>query len=184
MMSKFDAVRISKFLSLVLRHEPGKIGIKLDDAGWVSVDELLRGCAASGLAISRDELDAVVANSDKQRFAFSDDRTRIRANQGHSVEVELGYEPAAPPAVLYYGTPEKFVEAIRREGLNKMQRHHVHLSESPAITLAAAARRGKPVLLTIDAAAMARDGLTFFVTPNRVWLTEGVPAKYLVFDQG
>jgi putative RNA 2'-phosphotransferase len=106
---------------------------------------------------------------------------RIRANQGHSVPVELGYEPATPPAVLYHGTPVKFVETIRREGLKKMARHHVHLSESPQVTLAAAARRGKPVLLTIRAAEMARDGHTFFVTPNRVWLVDAVPVAYLEF---
>jgi putative RNA 2'-phosphotransferase len=180
-MDKKQEIHASKFLSLVLRHEPGRIGITLDDAGWVAVDELLRGCAAAGTAITRDELDAIVANSDKQRFAFSDDRSRIRANQGHSVTVELGYEPATPPAVLYHGTPVKFVDAIKREGLKKMQRHHVHLSEIPEVTLAAAARRGKPVLLTIDAAAMARDGHQFFVTPNRVWLTDAVPPRYLAF---
>jgi putative RNA 2'-phosphotransferase len=176
-----EQVRVSKFLSLVLRHEPGKIGITLDETGWVGVDELLNGCRAHGFAITREELHAVVASSDKQRFAFSEDRTRIRANQGHSVDVELGYEPAEPPEVLYHGTPEKFVDAIRREGLKKMQRHHVHMSESPETTLAAGARRGKPVLLTIKAREMAAVGHVFFVTPNRVWLTDAVPPQYLVF---
>jgi putative RNA 2'-phosphotransferase len=183
-MDKKRETHLSKFLSLVLRHEPGTIGITLDDAGWIDVDELLRGCASHGTTIAREELDLIVANSDKQRFAFSEDRMRIRANQGHSVPVELGYEPATPPAVLYHGTPVKFVEAIRREGLKKMQRHHVHLSESPQVTLAAAARRGKPVLLTIRAAEMARDGNTFLVTPNRVWLVDAVPVAYLEFPAG
>jgi putative RNA 2'-phosphotransferase len=179
-MTRRDPVKISKFLNLVLRHEPGKIGVALVDAGWVDVDELLRACAAHGFSMTRDELDAVVAGSDKQRFAFNEDRSRIRANQGHTVSMDLGYEPATPPAVLYHGTPGKFLEAIHSQGLKKMQRHHVHLSESPHTTLAAAARRGKAVLLRIDAAAMARDGHTFFVTPNRVWLTDAVPPRYLV----
>jgi len=125
-----------------------------------------------------------VASSDKQRFAFSDDRTRIRANQGHSVAVDLGYAPATPPDVLYHGTPEKFVDAIRLEGLKKMERHHVHLSESPRITMEAASRRGRPVLLTIKAKEMAAAGHAFFVTPNRVWLTDAVPAEYLMFLDG
>src|SRR5882724_880546 len=129
-------VQISKILSLVLRHKPEEIGVALDEGGWIEVDTLLKACAAHGFAISGVELDAVVAGSDKQRFAFSEDRLRIRANQGHSVEVELGYAPAEPPEVLYHGTAEKYVDAIRREGLLKRQRHHVHLS--PTVQTAAA----------------------------------------------
>jgi len=129
-------IRISKFLSLVLRHKPEEIGITLDPAGWIDVDSLLAACAAHGSPITRDQLDSIVAGSDKQRFAFSEDRLRIRANQGHSVEVELGYAPAEPPEILYHGTAEKYVDSIRREGLLKRQRHHVHLS--PTVQTAAA----------------------------------------------
>lgn len=182
MASKADpSVHLSKFLSLVLRHDPGKIGITLDEAGWVAVDELLRGCAAHGSPVTREQLDTVVVSSDKQRFAFSEDRSRIRANQGHSVAVDLGYAPATPPNVLYHGTPERFLEAIRGAGLQKMQRHHVHLSESPQVTLEAGARRGRAVLLTIKAKEMAVAGHAFFVTPNRVWLTDSVPVEFLIF---
>src|SRR6476469_5986486 len=119
----------SKFLSLVLRHEPERVGIRLDESGWVAVDELLEGCRRAGNRMTLDELKEIVRTNNKQRFAFSDDGTRIRANQGHSVEVELGYEPATPPEVLYHGTAEKHLPGIRREGLIKGARHHVHLSE-------------------------------------------------------
>jgi putative RNA 2'-phosphotransferase len=177
-----DAVQTSKFLSLVLRHKPDEIGITLDSAGWIDVDELLRACAAHGKRISREELDALVGNSDKQRFAFSDDHTRIRANQGHSVQVELDYKPATPPDVLYHGTPEKFVETILREGLKKMQRHHVHLSPTHDTATKVGERRGKPVILRIDSKQMHADGFTFYLTPNQVWLVDEVPRKYLSID--
>ena len=174
-------VRVSKFLSLVLRHEPARVGVTLDPAGWVAVEALLAGCVAAGVAITADELAAIVAGSDKQRFAFSDDGLFIRANQGHSVEVELGHAAADPPAVLYHGTPRRTVDAIRREGLSKMGRHHVHLSEDAAVTLAAGSRRGPAVLLGVRAAAMAAAGHRFLVTPNRVWLADAVPAAFIDF---
>ena len=176
-----DAVRTSKFLSLVLRHDPAKIDITLDDAGWVDVGALLAAAARHGTNITRGQLDAVVAGSDKQRFALSDDGGRIRANQGHSVAVDLGYAPAIPPAVLYHGTPEAFLPAIRADGLRKMARHHVHLSADSAVTLQAGGRRGRAVLLTIRAADLAAAGSTFYVTPNAVWLVEAVPPAYIRF---
>ena len=176
-----DPKKTSKFLSLVLRHQPETIGITLDEAGWVGVDELLTALAKHGHALTAEDLAQLVAQSDKQRFAFNEDRSRIRANQGHSVDVDLGYSPADPPDVLYHGTPEKFLSAIKGEGLKKMQRHHVHLSENSKTTLEAAARRGKPVLLTIKAAEMKRAGHLFYVTPNKVWLVDSVPPEFLVF---
>jgi putative RNA 2'-phosphotransferase len=186
-MSKVTArspdVRVSKFLSLVLRHEPSAAGVTLDAAGWVDVATLLAGCAAHGVPITPEQLAAVVAGSDKQRFAFSDDRKRIRANQGHSVPVELGHANAAPPAVLYHGTPARNLDAIRREGLRRMGRHDVHLSEDAAQTLAVGQRRGPAVLLTVRAADMAAAGHLFRVTPNRVWLTEGVPTSFIEFPE-
>lgn len=122
--------RISKFLSFVLRHEPETIGLTLDEAGWAFVDELITQLSAHGHTITKKQLDEVVRTSDKKRFAYNENKTRIRANQGHSVEVRLDYEPTSPPAMLYHGTVEKFLDAIAEQGLCKMQRHHVHLSQN------------------------------------------------------
>jgi putative RNA 2'-phosphotransferase len=176
---KPDTVQRSKFLSLILRHQPEKIGLTLDAAGWVEVDVLLAACGAHGVAMTRAELEALVAGSDKQRFALSADGLRIRANQGHSVPVELGYEPAEPPAVLYHGTVVRFLDGIQREGLKKGQRHHVHLSATPDTAVAVGSRRGEAIVLQVDAAAMRREGHLFYRTPNGVWLTEAVPPRYI-----
>jgi putative RNA 2'-phosphotransferase len=174
-----DHVRLSKFLSLVLRHEPHKAGLTLDSAGWVEVDVLLRGCAAAGVPITRAELDAIVAQSDKQRFALSEDRARIRANQGHSVEVELDYAAAQPPEVLYHGTADRFLESIRAQGLLKGRRHHVHLSADRAVALEVGRRHGRPILIVVAAATMVRTGHVFFRSANGVWLTEHVPVEFM-----
>jgi putative RNA 2'-phosphotransferase len=180
-MSDERTIRLSKFLSLVLRHKPDEIGITLDTAGWVDVDVLLAAMASHGRAITVDELRHAVEISDKKRFALSDDGRRIRASQGHSVEVELGYEPAAPPDVLFHGTVERFLDSIREHGLVKGARHHVHLSRDVETASHVGARRGRAVILTIDAAAMAREGMIFFVSANGVWLTEHVPARFIGF---
>ncbi len=173
--------QISKFLSLVLRHQPEKIRIQLDDAGWTSIDALLEAMRQHGRRISRESLDHVVATNDKQRFCISDDGNLIRASQGHSIDVELGYEPASPPEFLLHGTPESAVEAIRREGLQKMKRHHVHLHPDAPTAETVGARRGIPVLLRIRSQQMAQDGFLFFVTANQVWLTDHVPARFIEF---
>ena len=173
--------KISKFMSLVLRHQPQVAGLTLDEAGWVEVDALLQGMKAQGRGISREQLDAVVRDNDKQRFQFDETKTRIRASQGHSVDVALGYEPAAPPELLFHGTPGQFVDSIRREGLTKQKRHHVHLHENRDVAVDAGGRRGRPVLLKVESGRMAADGYEFFVTPNRVWLTDCVPPQYLIF---
>jgi putative RNA 2'-phosphotransferase len=172
---------LSKFLSFVLRHEPGAIGLTLDSAGWAAVEELLAKCGAHGKAITRELLNDIVSTSAKQRFAFSADGTRIRASQGHSIDVELGYAPSPPPAQLFHGTNALVLPAIRAEGLRKMERHHVHLSPDAATARLVAARRGAPIILTIDSARMHADGHTFFVSANGVWLTESVPPDYIVF---
>lgn len=172
-------VSTSKFLSLVLRHQPGLIGLQLDEAGWTSVDELLDKCAAHGKALSREALEQIVRTCDKQRFAFSDDGTRIRANQGHSVEVDLGLPALHPPAVLLHGTTTRFLPSILKDGLAKRARHHVHLSESSTTATAVGARRGDAVLLKVDAARMHADGHLFYRSANGVWLTDAVPAEYL-----
>jgi len=173
----------SKFLSLVLRHEPERVGIRLDEAGWVAVDELLQGCRRAGQPMSMDELREIVRTSDKQRFALSDDGARIRANQGHSVEVDLGYAPATPPEALYHGTADKHLAGIRAHGLHKGERHHVHLSERLDTASAVGRRHGRLVVLEVRAGAMQRDGLLFFRAPNGVWLTDHVPPQYVVFPE-
>lgn len=178
-MTKTSTIKISKFLSLVLRHWPEKIGLALDPAGWVEVDELLRACQRHGFPLSQAELENVVIANDKQRFSFNENKTRIRASQGHSVEVELGYQPAQPPERLYHGTVERFLPSIMEKGLLKGQRHHVHLSPDRATATKVGARRGKPIILTIHSGQMYRDGHVFYQSANGVWLTEHVPPAYL-----
>jgi putative RNA 2'-phosphotransferase len=172
-------VKISKYLSKHLRHEPEKLGLTLAPGGWVAIKELLAACARDHFPITREQLEDVVATSDKQRFAFDPTGTLVRANQGHSTTVDLRLEPADPPALLYHGTTTQNVEAIQREGLKKMARHHVHLSIDVPTATKVGGRHGKPVVLEIDAAAMHRAGHTFYVSANGVWLTDAVPPEYL-----
>ena len=174
-------VRVSKFLSLVLRHQPEKVGVTLDREGWVSVSRLLEALEAHGLRLTPDELCEVVRANDKQRFSFSPDGLSIRASQGHSLKVELGYEPSEPPPTLYHGTAERFLPSIREQGLSKGRRHHVHLSEQEATAVAVGRRYGRPVVLRIASGAMHADGHPFFRSANGVWLTEHVPARYITF---
>ena len=178
-MDPRDLVRISRRLSLVLRHRPESIGVTLDSAGWVAVDELLAALAAHGTRISRAGLDAVVAGNDKSRFAFDPAGTRIRASQGHTVPVELGYAPVPPPAVLYHGTVAASLDSIFRTGLRPGRRHDVHLSADRPTAQKVGARRGRPVVLAVDAPRMAADGHEFRRSANGVWLTAAVPAEYL-----
>ena len=172
---------LSKFLSWVLRHEPGAIGLELDRNGWVEIDRLLEACRAHGEMLSRDLLAEIVATSPKQRFAISEDGLRIRASQGHSIEIELGYQPEEPPELLFHGTVASSVAAIRADGLSRMERHHVHLSPDVATARSVGMRRGKPVVLRIAAGRMRRDGHVFFLSANGVWLTEHVPPGYIEF---
>ncbi len=179
--SENEKRKISKFLSLVLRHQPDTIGIELDDAGWTSIDNLLEAMRHSGRKTSREVLDEIVLTNDKQRFSISDDGSRIRAKQGHSVDVDLGYEPASPPEILLHGTPINAVATIRQEGLKKMKRHHVHLHADSTIAQTVGARRGAPVVLRIRSRDMANEGYLFYVTANEVWLTDHVPPQFIVF---
>ena len=172
--------RISKFLSFVLRHHPDEIGLQLDEAGWVSVDVLL-DALPENKKMSRKQLEEVVALNDKQRFQFNDKKSRIRARQGHSIDVELGYEATPPPEMLFHGTPATVVDLIRESGLKKQQRHHVHLHENVATAKDAGGRRGKPVLLVIRSRQMHDEGFEFFVTENGVWLTDHVPPRFIDF---
>lgn len=174
-----DTKRTSKFLSLILRHNPGKISITLDKNGWVDVDVLLEGLAASGHRLTREQLEEVVRSNDKQRFVI--ENNRIRANQGHSIEVDLGHKTARPPVILYHGTNEGAVNSIRREGLTKQKRHHVHLHEDRKVAEDAGQRRGRLVLLEIRAEEMRQAGHLFQVTPNKVWLVDRVPPEFIEF---
>jgi putative RNA 2'-phosphotransferase len=174
-----ELTAVSKFLSYVLRHHPESIGLTLGEGGWVSVARLLEACARDGKSLDRATLERVVRESSKQRFAFSPDGSSIRANQGHSLDVELGYSAATPPDVLYHGTVERFLPAIRREGLQRGERHHVHLSPDKTVAASVGQRRGQPVVLGVDAAAMVREGFVFYRSDNGVWLTHEVPARFL-----
>lgn len=178
-MDEKRKVRISKFLSRALRHDPGAVGIALDEAGWVDVDELIAACGRAGRRFSRADLDHVVANNDKKRFAYSDDGRRIRASQGHSVAVDLGLAPAQPPAVLYHGTASRTLPVVLREGLRPMSRQDVHLSPDPQTAARVGARHGSPVVLAVDAAGLAAQGHLFRVSANGVWLTDRVPPTHL-----
>jgi putative RNA 2'-phosphotransferase len=178
-MNEKQKARLSKRLSLHLRHAPGDIGLTLRPGGWVPVEDLLSALVRNGVQVGRDELDEVVASSDKQRFAFDDTGTLIRANQGHSVKVDLGLAEAAPPDVLFHGTVAAALPAIRGEGLRPMKRHHVHLSASEETATTVGARRGTPVVLRVDAARMAADGHRFLRSDNGVWLVDAVPPGYL-----
>jgi putative RNA 2'-phosphotransferase len=179
MSSNARLVRVSKYLSLHLRHRPERLGLTLAEGGWVPVADLLGACARNGFPITRADLDEVVRTSDKQRFAFDPTGTLIRANQGHSVAVDLELEPAEPPAELYHGTGEAAVPSIRATGLDRRTRHHVHLSADVATATKVGARHGRPVVFAVDAAAMRRDGHVFYRSTNGVWLTERVPPEYL-----
>jgi len=178
-MSEQRLVRLSKWVALRLRHNPAGIGLTLDPAGWAAVDDLIAASARHGTRFDRAALDRVVAANDKRRFEYDEGGTRIRARQGHSIEVELGYPDTVPPPLLYHGTAGRFLPEIRSAGLLPMARHDVHLSADRQTAHAVGARHGKPVVLTVDAATMAADGHTFRVTGNGVWLTAAVPARYL-----
>jgi putative RNA 2'-phosphotransferase len=178
-MDKSRSIKISKYLSQHLRHKPESIGLKLESGGWVDVENLLTACATHQFPITRVELENVVTESDKQRFSFNETKTRIRANQGHSIEVDLQLQPQIPPNVLYHGTAKQFLSSILESGLQKMSRHHVHLSPDIETAKKVGSRRGSPVILRIDAVAMHTDGIIFYRSDNGVWLVDFVPVEYL-----
>ena len=178
-MEQTRLVKISKYLSKHLRHTPERLGLTLAPGGWVNVDDLLSACAAHQFSFARAELEEVVTASDKRRFSFDATKTRIRANQGHSVDVDLQLEPQIPPDVLYHGTGEPSVPAILRSGLLKMSRHHVHLSREMETARKVGMRHGRPVILAIDTTAMQQAGFTFYCSDNGVWLVDEVPPQYL-----
>ena len=170
-------VRTSKLLSFVLRHRPEEIGIELDPSGWVAVPALLEALAVNGHDISLAELEIVVKENDKQRFTIKNGL--IRANQGHSISISLGLEPRTPPDYLYHGTTTKFLAAILQTGLQKMRRHHVHLSLDTATAQRVGMRHGEPTVLKVQSSAMHRNGQEFFLSDNGVWLTDSVAPQYI-----
>ncbi|MGW6732060.1 RNA 2'-phosphotransferase [Streptomyces sp. NPDC055013] len=180
-MDERRTVKVSKYLSKHLRHQPERIGLTLDEGGWVEIETLIAAATAHGFRFTREDVDHVVAANDKKRFAI--EGTRIRASQGHSIDVELGLPPATPPHYLYHGTVARNLDAIRSAGLLPMNRHDVHLSADRETATRVGARRGRPVVLSVDAGAMHRDGHVFQVSANGVWLTKAVPPEYLRFPE-
>ncbi|MEJ1236903.1 RNA 2'-phosphotransferase [Chryseolinea sp. T2] len=180
MISEKETTRLSKLLSLVLRHQPEAIGISLDEHGWTDVKILIDKIQQSEKAFNFDTLKHIVDTNAKKRFAFNDSFESIRANQGHSVDVELGYAAASPPQFLYHGTALKNLDSIFATGLVKRERHHVHLSSEKDTAVKVGQRHGKPVVLEIDAARMVLDGFAFCRSDNGVWLTDSVPPDYIV----
>lgn len=170
---------ISKFMSLVLRHKPEEIGLQLDENGWASVDELITKMKSKGMVVDHETINSVVETNDKKRFAFSDDRTLIRANQGHSIEIELNLSAITPPEILYHGTTNKYLESIFKEGLKKQSRQHVHLSLTIETAKAVGSRHGKPTILIVNAKRMHDDGYKFYLSENKVWLIDAVPVEYI-----
>jgi putative RNA 2'-phosphotransferase len=172
-------ITVSKFLAKHLRHAPDALGLTLQTGGWVGVDDLLAASMRIGFPISYDELIECVETNDKKRFSFDDTGDHIRANQGHSIAVDLQLEVTEPPEILYHGTVERFLASILAEGLKKGKRHHVHLSRDLETARKVGARRGKPIVLKVEARRMHQQGHQFWVSVNGVWLTEAVPVEFL-----
>lgn len=178
-MNEARLVKISKYLSKHLRHDPEGLGLTLAPGGWVGVEDLLAACARRRFEFSWVDLEEVVAENSKQRFSFDPTGTLIRANQGHSVEVDLQLAPSAPPDLLYHGTGHQTAPLIAESGLDKMRRHHVHLSADTETARAVGSRHGRPVIFTVLAAQMAEAGHLFYRSDNGVWLTDRVPPEFL-----
>jgi len=168
----------SKFIALILRHKPEEIGISLDEHGWANVEELIEGISKTQ-PFSMDMLEEIVNADEKMRYSFNEDKTLIRANQGHSVQVDVELEEKEPPGILYHGTGEKYVSSIQTQGLIPKSRLYVHLSSDIDTAVKVGARHGKPVVYQIDTTQMVADGYKFYLSANNVWLTKGVPIKYL-----
>ena len=179
MISEKENTRISKFLSLVLRHQPEQIGLALDANGWADVSQLIQQCNKAGMALTLPVLEHIVDTNAKKRFAFNDQKDKIRASQGHSVEIELALEPVVPPHILYHGTADRFVVSIQEQGLIKQQRQHVHLSATIETAINVGQRHGKPFVFEVLAEELHQTGHQFFLSANGVWLTDHVPAAYL-----
>ena len=178
-MNEIENKRISKFLSLILRHQPETIQLTLDENGWAEVNELITKSAKSRMHFSFEDLEEVVKTNNKKRFAFNEDKTRIRASQGHSIDVDLSLKAVQPPDFLYHGTAESNISSILDNGIEKRTRQHVHLSADKETATKVGMRHGKPVILTIRTGKMAEDGILFYLSENNVWLTDFVDVKYI-----
>lgn len=174
-----DYIKTSKFLALVLRHKPEKIGLTLDEHGWADLDELIEKTVRSGRELDRKSLEYIVRTNDKKRYAFNDDHTKIRASQGHSIPVDVELQEAIPPDSLFHGTSLDSLPAIMEKGLLKMKRLYVHLSKDVGTAIKVGQRHGKPVVLLVDSGRMYKDGYKFYLSANGVWLTDHVPVEYL-----
>jgi len=179
MISDKQLTRISKFLSLVLRHQPETIGIQLDKNGWTDVGELIEKANIYGVKFDRETLNYIVKTNSKRRFAFNNEHNKIRASQGHSIMIELGHTNQKPPEILYHGTGEESVQSILETGLEKRSRQHVHLSGDIETAIKVGQRHGKPFVFSVLAEQMYNDNFQFFISDNGVWLTDNVPTKYL-----
>lgn len=177
---KMNLTQTSKFIALILRHKPETIGISLDENGWANVRELLEGINATGKHhIDMSALEELVRTDEKQRYTFNEDKTLIRANQGHSVPVDVELKECIPPEILYHGTGKKYVASIDSQGLVSKSRLYVHMSADMDTARNVGSRHGKPVIYAIDCQSMAADGYKFYLSENHVWLTKHVPANYL-----
>lgn len=175
---------ISKYLSYLLRHDPGSIGLELDKNGWTDIDVLIDLARKTGQSFDHADIEAVVKTNNKQRFEISTDGRRIRARQGHSVPIDLALEPSTPPDILYHGTAAQNLVSIRKEGLKKGARHDVHLSINRETAIRVGSRYGEPVVLEVQARKMLEAGFVFCLTANNVWLVERVPPGFLIFPSG
>lgn len=178
-MNELQKKKTSKFLSYVLRHHPELIDLNLDENGWANVDELITKSTNDSQGFSFEELDEIVQTNDKKRFIFNEDKTRIRANQGHSIGIDLALKPQQPPEFLYHGTVQSNIESILEKGIEKRNRQHVHLSQDIETATKVGMRHGKPIILSIKTREMYENGIEFYLSDNEVWLTDFVDAKYI-----
>lgn len=174
-MNKNNIKKISKFLSLILRHKPETINLKLDENGWADVDELI--AKSKNIKLTKELINEVVRDDDKQRFIIEENK--IRANQGHSIKVDLELKAVTPPDILYHGTATRFLDSIMQTGLSKQARQHVHLSQELETATAVGKRHGKLVILEVDAKKMFDEGFEFYLSENGVWLTDVVGVRFL-----
>ena len=173
-----NLTKTSKYISLLLRHKPERAGIHLDQHGWADVEELIKGVSKTHM-FNMDILEEIVRTDNKQRYSFNEDKSKIRANQGHSIKVDVELKTAIPPEYLYHGTAERFTQSIDEQGLLRKSRLYVHLSKDTDTARKVGIRHGKPFIYRVKSGEMSRDGYTFFLSENGVWLTETVPVQYL-----